>query len=208
VEINSRLSKQNEELCTRLNTERMTYSTTLAENQQEIVKLEEELLESDRDREELSERLADTELNHQNLLSLFKMSEQVIVRERERVEESTELLEVKTREVDELEGALMTLEGNLEQMSASHEELTHQVEESQGKQKEWDVERDRYRGSLTTLMEEVDAIRLQREEGLEALRDTIDALKDLSADLANEKEARYAIILSLIASLVGDPVSE
>jgi hypothetical protein len=190
TELNDRLNKQVEELSLRLSNERVEASENRQASQQRINDLIAELDETVRDRDSLQSCLAELEPNYQNLLSLFKLSEDVITAERERVKDMEVVIEEKNSQLEELEGSLISMHGKLESAMEGNKRCAAMEKEFAAKQREWDDKSDGHRRSIDSLIREVDEARLQRDEGLAALRDTIDAVKDLSRNLCEETEKR------------------
>ena len=192
VEVNGRLSKQVEDLSSRLTDERNESSRTVAGLQARCKEVTDELILAQSKVEAYSRRLASAEAQEESLLSLYQASEEVLRKERLRGSELESMLKERECAIDELEASVLALHGNLEAALQENEALKRAAEQSSGRQRQWDSERDRFRASMNALLEEIDELKAQRDEGLRALRETVESVKHINSQLGQERDAKYA----------------
>ena len=194
VEVNSRLSKQLEELSSRLSDERKETSQALTDLQVKYKKTTDDLLLAQSKVDECSHALASAETQCKSIMSLYQASEELLRKERARTSGIESIISEKESIIEELEASVLSLHGNLEAALKENDELKKSAENFVTKQKNWDAERDKFRASMGALLEEIDELKAQRDEGLEALRETVESVKEMNLRLNAEKESRLVRI--------------
>lgn len=190
VEMNTRLSRQIEDLSARLSGERARSAKDELAARQIAMDLSTDLQEASDERDALKSSLTELEANHENLLTLFRLSEEVIASERERAERAEANARERESLLEETEGALLAVHGSLERAQEVGAGLASEQQTQRARERAWAEERDGHRETVDALLREADEARTQRGEALAALRDTIDAVKELSRKLAAETQQR------------------
>ena len=190
VKINGKLGLQIEELSARLHSERNASLAEILALKQTCDAQKVELEDADAEKELLREKISALNASHANLMVMFRMTEELISVERQHSKEHQWDLEESTKAKRKLEEALAALQGNLAQAVERNKELERCLKEQADKQREWEKERDDHRSRVSELLDEIDLLKAQREEALEALRNCIASIKDISRKLSVEREGR------------------
>jgi uncharacterized coiled-coil DUF342 family protein len=122
--------------------------------------------------------------------SVHQLSEDLLHRERTLTESLQTSLQDRENEVLGLEESVVSLHGRLQQTLSDLNDMKALVDSYAKDRCEWDSLRDKHRESMSALINDLDDMRSQRDEGLHALRETVGAVRELSAKASAEGEAR------------------